>query len=82
MGRRTGDRESQKTCRTYSTGDDGKIAGLRYEDTESLKVKVNWVQALSPIKGSRLFIWGMVSFSGFRQFGIGGTGYVLFGAGF
>jgi len=23
-----------------------------------LKVKVNWVQALSPLKGSRLFIWG------------------------
>ena len=65
MGRRAGDRESQKTCRLSRIVNNGKVAGSRYEDTEPLEVEESWVQALSLQKDSRLFylvaspsLWG------------------------
>jgi hypothetical protein len=76
VGRRAGDRESQKTCRLSRIVNNGKVAGSRYEDTEPLEVEESWVQALSLQKDSRLFYLGVASFSGFRGFGIGGTNEV------
>jgi len=65
VGRRAGDRESQKTCRLSRSVNNGKVAGSRYEDTEPLEVEESWVQALSLQKDSRLFyleaaasLWG------------------------
>ena len=55
MGRRAGDRESQKTCRLSRIVNNGKVAGSRYDDTEPLEVEESWVQALSLQKDSRLF---------------------------
>jgi len=55
VGRRAGDRESQKTCRLSRSVNNGKVAGSRYEDTEPLEVEESWVQALSLQKDSRLF---------------------------
>jgi hypothetical protein len=58
VGRRAGDRESQKTCRLSRIVDNGKVGGSRYEDTEPLEVEESWVQALSLQKDSRLFyLW-------------------------
>jgi hypothetical protein len=76
VGRRAGDRESQKTCRLLGIVNNGKVGGSRYEDTDPLEVKENWVQALSLQKDSRLFYLGAASFSGFREFVIGGTSVV------
>jgi hypothetical protein len=62
MGRRAGDQESQKTCRSSPIDNDGKVAGSRYEDTESLEVEESWVQALSPRKDSGLFLLRVSAF--------------------
>ncbi len=55
MGRRAADQESQKTYRSSRIDNDGKAAGSRCEDTESLEVQESWVQTLSPKKDSRFF---------------------------
>jgi len=57
MGRRAGDRESQKTCRSYSIGDDGKIAGLRYEDTDSTRGQRKLGANLESSIGLKVFFW-------------------------
>jgi hypothetical protein len=62
VGRRAGDRESQKTCRLSRIVNNGKVAGSRYEDTEPLEVEESWVQALSLQKDSRLFLLGGIGF--------------------
>lgn len=65
MGRRAGDRESQKTCRLSRSVNNGKVAGSRYEDTEPLEVEESWVQALSLQKDSRLFyLWHQLVYGG------------------
>ena len=64
MGRRAGDRESQKTCRLSRSVNNGKVAGSRYEDTEALEVEESWVQALSLQKDSSFFICGITLFVG------------------
>jgi hypothetical protein len=63
VGRRAGDRESQKTCRLSRIVNNGKVAGSRYEDTEPLEVKESWVQALSLQKDSRLFLFNIETWS-------------------
>jgi hypothetical protein len=57
MGRRAGDRESQKTCRSYLIGDDGKITGLRYVDTDSTRGQRKLGANLESSKGLKVFFW-------------------------
>jgi hypothetical protein len=79
VGRRAGDRESQKTCRLSRSVNNGKVAGSRYEDTEPLEVKESWVQALSLQKDSRLFyLWHHLICGGRRQFRSGRASYLSF----